>query len=88
MTHDDFALDDDFRDDPVEAAHGTRNFLTGLAVGALIGAGVALLYAPDRGSNTRRKLGRQIRHLKDRSGESVSQLKDKLRKELRRVKRA
>jgi gas vesicle protein len=88
MTHDDFSLDDDFRDEPLETAHGTRNFLAGLAVGALIGAGFALLYAPDRGSNTRRKLGRKIRHLRDRSGESVAELKDALRKELRKVKRA
>ena len=65
-----------------------EGFLAYFPVGALIGAGFALLYAPDRGSNTRRKLGRKIRHLRDRSGESVSELKDKLRKELRRVKRA
>ena len=88
MTHDEFSLDDDFRDDPMEAAHSTRNFLAGLAVGALVGAGLALLYAPDRGANTRRKLGKKIRHLRERSGESVSDLKDKLRKELRRVKEA
>jgi gas vesicle protein len=89
MTHDDFSLDDDFQDEPHEMeAHGTRNFMVGLAVGALIGAGFALLYAPDRGSNTRRKLGRRIRRLRDRSSESVADLKDALRKELRRVKRA
>lgn len=88
MTHDDFSLDDDFRDEPQEVAHGTRNFLAGLAMGALIGAGFALLYAPDRGTNTRRKLGRRIRRLRDRSGESVQDLKNALRKELRKVKRA
>lgn len=88
MTHDDFSLDDDFRDEPQEAAHGTRNFLVGLAVGALVGAGIALLYAPDRGENTRRSLGRKIRRLRDRSGESVQDLKAALRKELRKVKRA
>ena len=87
MTHDDFSLDDDFRDEPQEmAAHGTRNFLVGLAVGALVGAGFALLYAPDRGTNTRRKLGRKIRRLRDRSGESVQDLKAALRKELRKVR--
>jgi gas vesicle protein len=88
MTHDEFSLDDDFRDEPIEAAHGTRTFLMGLAVGALVGAGFALLYAPDRGTNTRRKLGRKIRRLRDRSGESVQDLKEALRKELRKVKGA
>jgi gas vesicle protein len=88
MTHDDFSLDDDFRDEPLEVAHGTRNFLVGLAVGALVGAGIALLYAPDRGANTRRNLGRKIRRLRERSGESVQDLKAALRKELRKVKRA
>jgi gas vesicle protein len=88
MTDDDFSLDDDFRDEPEETAHGTRNFLAGLAVGALIGAGFALLYAPDRGTRTRRKLGRKMRRLRDRSGDSVRDLKVALRKELQRVKRA
>jgi hypothetical protein len=62
--------------------------LAGLAVGALIGAGFALLYAPDRGTRTRRKLGRKMRRLRDRSGDSVRDLKVALRKELQRVKRA
>jgi gas vesicle protein len=88
MTDDEFSLDDDFRDEPQHEAHGTRNFIAGLAVGALLGAGFALLYAPDRGTNTRRRLGRRIRRLRDRSGESVQELKSALRKELRRVKRA
>ena len=88
MTQDDFSLDDDFRDEPQQEAHGTRNFLAGLTVGALLGAAFALLYAPDRGTNTRRRLGRKIRRLRSRSGESVQELRDALRKELRRVKRA
>lgn len=86
MAHDDFSLDDDFRDEPQLEAHGTRNLLIGLALGVLVGAGFALLYAPDRGTNTRRRLGRRIRRLRHRSGESVQDLKTALRKELRKVK--
>ena len=86
--HDEFALDDDFKDEPHQAGHGVRNFMAGLAVGALLGAGIALLYAPDRGTNTRRRLGRRIRRLRDQSGQSVEELKAALRKEMRRVKRA
>lgn len=88
MTDDEFSLDDDFRDEPQELVHGTRNFMAGLAVGALVGAGIALLYAPDRGRNTRRRLGRRIQRLRDRSGQSVQDLKAALRKEMRRVKHA
>jgi hypothetical protein len=88
MSDDEFSLDDDFRDEPQALVHGTRNFMAGLAVGALIGAGIALLYAPDRGTNTRKRLGRRIRQLRDRSGQTVQELKSALRKELRRVKHA
>ncbi|MEO8199266.1 MAG: YtxH domain-containing protein [Gemmatimonadota bacterium] len=88
MSHDEFALDDDFKDDTPGAAHGTRKFMVGLAVGALIGAGIALLYAPDRGVQTRRRLGRRLKRLRERSGESVQELRAALRKEMRRVKQA
>src|SRR2546421_13098293 len=35
---------------------GTMTFLAGMAPGALVGAGVALLMAPERGAGTRRRL--------------------------------
>ena len=41
-------------------------FLTGVAVGALIGASVALLLAPRSGSATRRRLARKARRLAER----------------------
>ncbi|MEO8295532.1 MAG: YtxH domain-containing protein [Gemmatimonadota bacterium] len=88
MAHDEFSLDDDFNEDSPQIAHGTRNFIAGLAVGAAIGAGIALLYAPDRGVTTRKRLGRRMRRLKHSTGESVHELKSALRKEMRRVKRA
>jgi gas vesicle protein len=87
MVDDDFALDEDFADEPQRAERGKRNFLAGLALGALLGAGVALLFAPDRGVNTRRRLGRRLRQFRDRSGESVSHLKDRLSRELKRLKK-
>ena len=88
MSHDEFALDDDFNEDSPRVVHGTRNFIAGLAVGALIGAGIALLYAPDRGVQTRRRLGRRLKQLRERSGESVQELRAALRKEMRRPKPA
>ena len=87
MADEDFALDEDLADEPPRAEHGKQNFFVGLALGALLGAGVALLFAPDRGVNTRKRLGRRIRQLRDRSGNSVSDLKDRLSRELRRLKK-
>ena len=87
MADEEFALDDDFNDEPLQAAHGARNFAIGLAVGALLGAGVALLFAPDRGVNTRRRLGRRIRQFRDRGGESIEALRDKFSRELKRLKK-
>lgn len=87
MVDDDFALDEDFSEEPLRSEHGRRNFFAGLALGALLGAGVALLFAPDRGVNTRRRLGRRLRKWRDRGEESVTDLKEKLSRELSRLKR-
>lgn len=87
MADEEFALDEDFNDEPQPEAAGARNFVVGLAVGALLGAGVALLFAPDRGVNTRRKLGRRIRQLRDRGGDSVDALREKFSRELKRLKK-
>jgi gas vesicle protein len=63
----------------------------GLLVGALIGASVVLLTAPERGETTRRRLGRRIRHIshdaKDQLadwGEEAGQEFDKQRRRIRR----
>jgi len=87
MDEDEFALDEDLVEEPVKGEHGKRNFFVGIAVGALLGAGVALLFAPDRGANTRKRLGRRLGQLRDRSGSSVSELKDRLSRELRRMRK-
>ena len=41
------------------------------AVGALVGAAVALLYAPSAGEETRRKLARKARESRDTIGSAV-----------------
>jgi gas vesicle protein len=87
MVDDDFTLDEDLAEEPLAAGHGKRNFFMGLALGAVLGAGVALLFAPDRGVNTRKRLGRRLRHLRDQSGDTVSELKGRLGRELRRMKK-
>ena len=51
---------------------GLMPFLLGVAVGALVG----VLFAPERGDRTRRKLGRTIDSLKDRAREEIDDLAD------------
>jgi gas vesicle protein len=42
---------------------GIRTFAAGLLIGALIGAGIALLVAPSSGEETRRMISRRARRL-------------------------
>lgn len=47
-----------------------------LLVGGAIGAGIALLLAPQAGEKTRRQLGRRLVALRDSAGEALDELKD------------
>ena len=42
---------------------GIRTFAAGILIGALVGAGIALLVAPSSGEETRRMLSRRARRL-------------------------
>ena len=61
----------------------TVAFTSGLALGVLIGAGVALLLAPQSGSETRRQLARRGRRMTARGRDAW----DDLRYEFRRAAR-
>ena len=52
--------------------------LTAFAVGAVAGAGLALLYAPQSGKETRDLLAKRARDLKDKVGEKVDDAKEML----------
>lgn len=62
-------------------------FGLGIALGALIGAGSALLYAPQSGRVTRARLGRQARHLTVSAGDAWDGLGLGLRGVTRRGRR-
>jgi gas vesicle protein len=58
---------------------GTTNLgstLMGIAIGAVIGAGVALLMAPDSGKRTRQRLASTARRLGESAGHTLEQARD------------
>ncbi len=67
---------------------GARGFLSGLVLGALIGAGVALLMAPQSGEETRRLLKRRARRLAADATDRYEDLKDRVRQVRRRAESA
>src|SRR5262245_46266224 len=63
-------------------------FATGVAVGLTIGAGVALLVAPQTGRETRRDLAKRGRRIRRRSADAWDDLRHELRQAARRGKRS
>ena len=73
----------------LEAANGEERgralaFGAGIAVGALIGAGLALLLAPQSGEATRAYISRSARRIPDHARDRWDDLGDELRMALRR----
>ena len=60
----------------------------GVIAGALVGAGVALLLAPQSGEETRERIVNRARRLGTRADESWDDLRDELRRLRRRSRRA
>jgi len=60
--------------------HRTRTFLAGLAIGALVGAGVALLFAPRSGEDTRRAVSRRAKHLAREARDRYDDVREKVRR--------
>ncbi len=54
-------------------------FLSGLLLGAVIGAGVALLTAPQPGKKTRRRLRKRALEVRDSAGERLEALADEVK---------
>jgi len=54
-----------------EGGSGFGAFLLGIAVGAVVG----FLFAPEAGDDTRRKLGKRLRNLRDVAGEKVDEVR-------------
>ncbi len=67
---------------------GMKKFWIGLAVGALVGGVAALLWAPQSGASTRRKMKRSLEDLGDSLGDAADYVKEqaeRLSKEAQRL---
>jgi gas vesicle protein len=71
----------DLEEEPGGRAFG--RFAAGLLCGVVLGAGLALLFAPQGGDRTRRDLRRRFERLRESTADSVTRA-DALRRELRR----
>ena len=70
-----------------DGVRGAANFLAGMVVGALIGAGIAILVAPAEGSVLRRRLARRARELGERAKEGLDETAHRARRDLARRRR-
>jgi len=71
-------------EDEMDAEGGSgkaRSFAGGLILGALVGAGLALLLAPQSGADTRRGLARRTRRLADDARDHIEETRHQIRRE-------
>jgi gas vesicle protein len=66
---------------------GPAGFAAGLVVGALLGASIALLYAPERGDRTRRAVRRRLERLREDAAEGLGRAGRLTRKDVLRRRR-
>ena len=66
---------------------GLGGFAVGVIFGAFLGAGIALLFAPERGENTRRRLRHRLRSLRDEAGDQLERAGKRTGRDLLRRRR-
>jgi gas vesicle protein len=67
---------------------GGRQFAAGLLIGALLGAGVALLFAPQSGEDTRRLIRKKAKRLAAGAQDRFDDVKDRIRQARRKAEDA
>lgn len=76
------------RDETEAESAGSRDgLLAGLVIGALFGAGIALLFAPGSGQETRSQLRRRMRTLGKDASQGFERAEAEARRQLRRGRR-
>ena len=67
---------------------GGRTFAAGLLIGALVGAGVALLFAPHSGEETRRLIRRKAKRIASEARDRFDDVKERVRAARRKAEEA
>jgi gas vesicle protein len=60
------------------------NFVAGLAMGAILGASIALLTAPQSGKRTRRHIVRAVESARDNAGDGWDEVSSRTRQAVQR----
>jgi gas vesicle protein len=77
--------DEEFEDEAAAPRGlGAGSFAAGLAIGALVGATVALLLAPAPGRVTRKKLKRHLEDAKELAEDGIDELSRKAKREIKK----
>jgi gas vesicle protein len=91
MDDEDEARDEDQTADSIEAEpegeRGLGGFAAGVLIGAALGAGLALLLAPERGETTRRRLRQGLARLREDAEHGLERAGRRTRRELERRRR-
>jgi gas vesicle protein len=58
--------------------NNTSKILTALIVGAAVGAVLGILYAPDKGSETRKKVNEEGKKMSDAIKNKINEVKEKM----------
>jgi gas vesicle protein len=87
METDDTLGKSDGQIDTIHSSRGPGGFTAGLLLGVVLGAAIALLFAPEQGEKTRGRLRRRVRSLGEDAREGIDRAGSRTRKELRRRKR-
>jgi gas vesicle protein len=83
MTDDESGLDET-GDGADETGRGLGGFAAGVIFGAMLGAGIALMFAPERGDTTRRRLSRRLTRLREDTAEGLERAGARTRREVLR----
>jgi gas vesicle protein len=87
MTDDESGLDET-GDGGDENGRGLGGFAAGVIFGAMLGAGIALMFAPERGDTTRRRLSRRLTRLREDTAEGLERAGARTRREVLRRREA
>jgi gas vesicle protein len=67
-------------------ANNTGKLMGAILIGAAIGGALGILFAPDKGSETRKKISSKGNDLTDAVKDKFSKIADKFRKEVEAIK--